>query len=563
MLEWGRTAIALVVVVFPAAHARPLSYGRDIAPIIYRRCAACHRPGEAGPFPLLTYTDVKKRARLIAEVTASRYMPPWLPQPGYGDFADERRLSDDEIDRIAEWVKQGAPEGQAGEVPAPPHFTEGWQLGPPDMILETQRPFTVPADGPDVFWNFIFTPPVTSTRYVRAVEIRVGDRRLVHHANLYVDRARTARRQEIAPGAGFPGMDPLIEHNAFDPGEGHFLFWKPGSVPSVEPDGMAWRLDPGTDLVLNAHMHPSGRPETARPSIGLYFTDKAPDRYPELMQLEHDGALRIPPGDAAFAVSDGFRLPLDVDVLAIYPHAHYLGKVLEAWATLPDGSRRWLIRIPDWDLNWQAVYRYRKPVFLPKGSVVAMRFQYDNSEANPRNPNHPPKLVESGNQSTDEMGHLWLQVLPRGLRDRRRELAEALARHRLEKYPDDADAHLELGTLLLARLDAPDAVAVLERAADLAPQNAEAQNLLGSALAIVGRSAEAIARFRRALELEPDYVNARFNLANALLKSRQLDEAIENYRQVTAALPNDRLAKQRLARALALRDRRAAGRASQ
>jgi len=277
------------------------------------------------------------------------------------------------------------------------------------------------------------------------------------------------------------------------------------------------------------------------------------------MQLEHDGALQIPAGDADFVISDEFRLPLDVDVLAIYPHAHYLGKLLEAWATLPDGARKWLIRIPDWDLNWQAVYRYREPVFLPKDSVVAMRFHYDNSAANPRNPNQPPRKVESGNQATDEMGHLWLQVLPRGARDRRRELAEALARHRLEKYPDDLQAHIELGALMLSRLRAADAVPVLENAVQLDPNQAEAHNLLGSALAIVGRAAEAMDQFRRALALQPDYVNARFNLANALLKSGRLDEAIENYRQVTAALPSDPLAKERLAQALSLRERRAAG----
>ncbi len=172
------------------------------------------------------------------------------------------------------------------------------------------------------------------------------------------------------------------------------------------------------------------------PSVGLYFTDKPPTRFPVLVQLEHDGALNIPAGDRDFIVTDDFRMPVDVDVLAVYPHAHYLGKLLEGYATLPDGTRKWLIRIPDWDLNWQAVYRYREPVFLPKGSVVSMRYHYDNSAANPRNPNHPPKRVRAGNQATDEMGHLWLQVLPRGAADHRRTIQEAIMRHRLEKYPE-------------------------------------------------------------------------------------------------------------------------------
>ena len=250
---------------------------------------------------------------------------------------------------------------------------------------------------------------------------------LVHHANLLVDRMASAQLQEHASASGLPGMDLVIMRSPFDP-DGQFLFWKPGSTPHVEPDGFSWRLDPGNQLVLNTHLHRSGKSEVVRPSIGLYFTDKPPSHFPLLVQLENDRALNIPPGVAHFAVSDDFRLPMDVDLLAVYPHAHYLGKLLEAYATLPDGSRKWMIRIPDWDPNWQAVYYYRRPLFLPKANVISMHYQYDNSVANVRNPNHPPKRVRAGNESTDEMAHLWLEVLPRGAGDRRRELEEAVMR---------------------------------------------------------------------------------------------------------------------------------------
>jgi len=222
----------------------------------------------------------------------------------------------------------------------------------------------------DSYWNFVFRPNLTTSRYVRAVEIRPGDRRLVHHANLLVDRLGSAHVQETTAGSGFPGMDVVLLRSPFDP-EGHFLFWKPGAPPPVEPDGFAWRLDPGNELVLNTHMHPSGKPEQVRPTIGLYFTDKPQTRFPLIVQLENDRGLNIPPGVADFLVSDDFTLPMDVDVLAIYPHAHYLGKLLEAYATLPDGARKWLIRIPAWDPAWQAVYTYREPVFLPKGSTIS------------------------------------------------------------------------------------------------------------------------------------------------------------------------------------------------
>jgi mono/diheme cytochrome c family protein len=549
----GGAWVPVLLAAAQVAASQAPTFAHDIAPIVYQYCAPCHRPGEAGPFPLLRYEDVRKRARQIVEVTRSRYMPPWLPEHGYGDFAGELRLSDAQIRLIAEWAAAGAPEGPPAAIPPPPVFTSGWQLGPPDMILEAPRAFTVPASGPDQFWNFIFKPPLKTRRYVRAVEIRPGKERLVHHANLLVDRAHWAVRQETTPGAGFPGMDLANERSLFDPDDGHFLFWKPGSTPYVEPDGLAWRLNPGDDLVLNAHLQPSGRSEQVRPALGLYFTDKPQTKFPMLVQLEHDGALNIPAGDPNFVVSDDFKLPLDVDILAVYPHAHYLGHLLEGYATLPDGRRKWLIRIPEWNFNWQAVYYYREPVFLPKGTIISMRFHYDNSAANPRNPNDPPRRVQAGNQATDEMGHLWLQALPRASGDHRMTLEVGLLQHRLEKYPDDFTAHLRLGALMLAKLNAGGAVTMAKAAVRIEPDNAEARNLLGSALVGVGRSTEAEVQFRQALRLKPDYVNARFNLAEALLHMRRTDAALAEFRRILAVSPDDALVKSRLEKALSER----------
>jgi tetratricopeptide (TPR) repeat protein/mono/diheme cytochrome c family protein len=530
--------------------AQELTFARDIAPIVYANCAACHRPGEAAPFPLLSYQDVKKHARDIVKVTRSRYMPPWLPEHGYGGFQGERRLSDEQIRAISTWVSQGAPEGAPSQTPALPAFTEGWQLGPPDLVLEAQAPFHAPASGPDVYWNFVFNPAVTATRYVRAVEIRPGQRKLVHHANLLVDRLGSV----AGKGGGFPGMDLTLFRSPFTP-DGNFLFWKPGSAPHVEPDGFAWRLGPGNQLVLNTHVHPSGRAEELRPSVGLYFTDKPQTKFPLLVELENDQALDIPAGAAHFTVSDQFRLPMDVDLVAIYPHAHYLGKRLEAYATLPNGGRKWLILIPDWDPNWQAVFYYREPVLLPKGTLISMHYQYDNSAVNVRNPNQPPKRVSAGNQSTDEMAHLWLELLPRGTGDRRRELEEAVMRHRLERDPLDFEANFNLGVVMLSRLNAAGAVSALRTAVRVRPDRADAHNMLGLALARTGQSSEALEQYRSALELRPGYSGARLNRANALLKSGRLEEAIEDYRAVMLAAPSDPLPKQALAEALLLRAR--------
>jgi tetratricopeptide (TPR) repeat protein len=497
----------------------------------------------------LTYADAKRHARDIASVTARRYMPPWLPEAGYGEFSGELRLSDAQIRSIADWVRSGVPAGLAADAPPIPTFAPGWQLGTPDLIVQAPKPFALPLEGPDQFWNFILKPPLSKTRYVKAIEVRPGNSKVVHHANLMVDRTHSARSAEKVSGDGFPGMDVSLETDSFEP-ESHFLFWKPGSRPAVEPDGMAWSLKPGDDLVLNVHMQPSGKAEQVQPDVGLYFGESPPDRYPMLVKLENDRALDIPPGAPDFLVSEDFRLPLDVDVLAVYPHAHYLGKLLEGFATLPDGSRKPLIRIPEWNVQWQAVYRYRKPLFLPKGTVVSMRFHYDNSAANSHNPNSPPRRVVNGNQATDEMGHLWLQVLPRGAGDERAVLQEALMRHRIEKYPDDSSAHLSLGTLLLARKDSAPAIVQFLEVLRMDPQQPQALNNLGAAMEADGKVDDALEQFRRALRIQPNYTNARYNLANALATQGHLEEAAANFRLVLAAAPEDRNSREQLSAVL-------------
>src|ERR1700722_5062838 len=491
-----------------AAHASSVAaqvtFNHDIAPIMFRSCSVCHRPEEAAPFSLLTYSDAKKHARQIVEVTRSHAMPPWLPEPQELKFSDELRLTDAEINLIQRWVEQGAIEGAAADLPAQPKFVEGWRLGKPDLILTASKPLVLPPQGTDTYWNFIFPVPFDAghekqTRWVKAVEIRPGDKRFVHHANILLDRTGESRRRESAPGAGFGGMEIRIESQVFDP-DSHLLFWKPGTIPYVEPEGMAMRLDPGTDLILNTHLQPSGKPEVIQPSIGLYFTTHPATKVPMLLQLEDDSKLDIPAGQKDFVVSDDFTLPVDVELLAIYPHAHYLGKDIQASATLPDGTKKTLIHIPHWNLNWQAVYRYARPLRLPKGTTVGVRYTYDNSEENPLNPNRPPVRVVAGNRSTDEMCHLWLQVLPvnfdaglssehRG--DPRMALQEALARHNIENNPADIEAHYNLGAMLQAadKLDA--AISEYEAAVRLRPADAAANNALGAALTAAGHPDQA------------------------------------------------------------------------
>ena len=561
---WIALAVASVLVPLGArphprsakgsANSAPVTFNRDIAPILFRACANCHRPGEAAPFTLLTYSDAKKHARQIVDVTRARTMPPWLPESQALKFADELRLSDADIEVIARWVEQGAAEGNAADLPRQPTFVEGWQLGKPDLILTASKPLTLPPQGTDTYWNFIFPVPIQDTRWVKAVEIRPGDKRYVHHANILVDRTGALRKRETEPGAGFGGMEIRIESQVFDP-DSHLLFWKPGTVPYVEPEGMALRLDKGADLVLNTHLQPSGKPEVIRPSIGLYFTRHPATKIPMLLELEDDVKLDIPPGARDFLVSDDFTLPVDVELMAIYPHAHYLGKDIKAFASLPDGTRETLIHIPHWNLNWQAVYRYREPVRLPKGTTVSLRYTYDNSEDNPLNPNHPPARVVAGNRSSDEMCHLWLEVLPVNFDpaqgDPRMVLQDALARHNLEKNPQDFEAHYNLAALLQARNDLEGAIAEYGSALGLRPEDATANNGLGAALVAAGHPEQAAGYLRAALKWRPDYFDAHYNLGFALAAQNDFRGAAEQFRLAVRLEPNDANAEANLGAALA------------
>jgi len=286
-----------------------------------------------------------------------------------------------------------------------------------------------------------------------------------------------------------------------------------------------------------------------QPSVGIYFASQPPTRFPMLVQLEHDGALDIPPGATQFAVTDHLVLPVDAEALGIYPHAHYIGKQIEAWATLPDGTRRWLIKIDDWDINWQAVYTYREPIHLPKGTRLEMRITYDNSAGNPRNPNHPPKRVRGGNRSEDEMGHVWLQLLPsQAGGDGRMALQEAVMRRRLEKYPADFVAHYNLGALLLSRDQPAEAIPFLEAALRVKPSDVTARNSLSAALIADNRLDDAVRELRRILATDPRAPMPHFNLARALALQGQLAGAAVEYKVYLASEPEDAEAYENLAR---------------
>ena len=561
-----------------ASAAEDVTYAGHVAPILAEHCVECHRPGGGAPFNLLTYGDATRRAGLIAEVTARRYMPPWKPVAGHGGpFEGERRLTDRQIETIARWVERGTPEGNAADIPALRARPDGWRLGVPDLVVQLARPYVLPADESDVFRNFAIPLPVSEARCVRGFEFRPGNP-AVHHTNMMIDRTGASRRFDDQDPE--PGYDGPIAPDAEYP-DGHFLGWTPGQAPPLLPADMCWRLEAGSDLLLQMHLRPSGKPEEVKPSIAFFFSDRPATRIPVMLRLGKQD-IDIAAGHPRHRIRDTYVLPIDAQVQAVQPHAHYLAREIQGYAELPDGSTRWLVHITDWDFNWQDVYRFASPFWLPRGTRIVMEYTYDNSDDNVRNPHHPPRRVTWGQQTTNEMGDLWIQVLARNEGDRvllRRDarekgLREDIVGHRkmLQANPrdaalheslarlyqqvgqlDDALVHIQesvrlkpdsaigqynLGTALASRGRPAEAVRSFTEAVRLDPSLAYAHNSLGVALYALGRAEEAIGHFQRALAIEPAYANAHNNLGRALEGRGELEEALIHYRRALEVMPD-------------------------
>lgn len=382
------------------------TFCKDVAPILYKHCVSCHRPGEVGPFSLIEYKEAAKRAEFLAEIVHSQKMPPWKPEAGYGAFRDELRMSEGEKATIAAWAKNGAPEGNKKDLPKPPVFETGWALGKPDLVIEMPKPFKVAAGGQDIYQCFVIPLPLDQDQSIIAVDFLPGNRRVVHHAILFLDSNGQARRKADPEtmsyrSFGGPGILPTGSMGA----------WAPGARPVKLPEGTGRFLKKGSDLVLQVHYHPSGREETDQSKVGIYFAKTPTKHYVGAVALR-SRSIAIPPGKADYTITtQSVPLPVPVEALGIFPHMHYLGKEMKVDAVLPDGKEVPLLWIKDWDFNWQGAYAYKDPVRLPKGTVLKLKAVYDNSESNPRNPSSPPKRVKWGEQTTDEMCLCGVQVI--------------------------------------------------------------------------------------------------------------------------------------------------------
>jgi hypothetical protein len=504
----------------PSASPLPqVTFNKEIAPIIYQNCSPCHHSGEAAPFDLIAYRQVAKRAREIVDVTGAGYMPPWPLKTGggYPEVVGARRLSESDLELIRRWVSDGAIEGDAKDLPPPPQWTGEWQLGAPDLVLEMEKPYDLPAEGKDVYRNFVVPTPLTERRYVWAVELRTGSR-AVHHASIQVDRSHQSRLREAAEKVpGFPG---LMTKSSVMP-EGQFLAWLPGKKVAISLPGMPWILDPGTDLVLASHLRPTGRIEPIRLKLGLYFTNRPPERTAFRLLLNSQ-IIDIPPGATNYVVENSFTLPVDCDLLAAHPHCHFLGRQIECNAELPGGAYMPLLLLTNWDFNWQGDYFFKTPVKLPGGTALHMRITYDNSTNNASNPSVPPRRVRFGPQSTNEMAELCFLLLPEQPGDMRK-LDDAYQRSALQTMalgaedelredPNDADARLQLGQIRLAQGRIEDAKSEVERAIQLSPGLAGAHYFAGLIARLQQRLPDARREFETSVRLDPSNAKTWGNL---------------------------------------------------
>jgi hypothetical protein len=387
------------------ARAEAVTFNKDIAPILWKNCASCHRPGEVGPFALLSYDDAAKRGEFIRDVVKDRIMPPWKAEPEYGRFHGVRRLSDADIKTIDRWVAAGSPEGRMEDLPQPPKFSEGWQLGVPDLVLKMPQPFEVPAETPDIYRCFVLPIDIPEDRTVSAVEFRPGNRKIVHHAVFFLDSTGRAREKDLADAElgyrsfGGPGFIP----------SGGLGGWAPGSEPMFLADGLGKSLRTKTDLVMQVHYHASGKPEQDQSQVGIYFTKKPVEHLVTGVSLLNP-RLDIPAGAKRHRTQVEATLPVDVTAIGVSPHMHLLGREMKVWAETPDKETIPLVWIKDWDFNWQLQYTFAEHVRLAKGTKIRLEAYYDNSEDNPANPNSPPRRVRWGEETTDEMCLCTVQV---------------------------------------------------------------------------------------------------------------------------------------------------------
>ncbi len=389
---------AVVMAATPSSTS--VTFNKEVVRILQAKCQDCHRPGEAVPMTLMTYQEARPWAKSIRQAVLTKKMPPWFADPHYGKFSNDRSLSAAEIDTLVAWVDSGAPEGNPQDAPAPRKFVEGWTQGKPDLILEVPSAFQVPATGVIPYQWVILPTGLTEDKWVVATEVRPGDRSVIHHVVSSIREPGVEWMRDKEPGEYFmpPGSLKSEQGSGLI---GGFATYVPGMVLRAPDPKFATFLKAGSDIVVQLHYTTNGKATSDKTKIGLIFADAPPTK-----KYVSAGAsttqLAIPAGDSSYKVEASSTLQVDGDLVSLYPHAHLRAKAWEYRAVFPNGETQTLLKVPNYDFNWQLTYFLKDPIHLPKGTRMEVTAWYDNSAANPRNPD-PTKQVLWGEQSWEEM----------------------------------------------------------------------------------------------------------------------------------------------------------------
>jgi len=407
-----KTPVAPPTAAAPAGGDSSVTYHRDVAPILQRRCQECHRPGEIAPMSLLTYAEARESASRIQEALASETMPPWFADPSVSRFANDPRLTEAEVRTLLSWVNAGAPEGDPRDAPAPRTFEEGWTIGKPELILEMPKPFALPAEGTLEYQYVVIPLGFTEDRWVQAFEIRPGNRAVVHHVRAVLRLPGSPWMTDVPVGEVSPKRGP----NATATGvmrAGSFGSYTPGRQAVRYPPGRATLIRAGSDLVLELHYTATGKAATDRTRVGFIFAKEPPAEHVRRFSIVNTTFV-IPPGDASFQVEAAATLTTDVKLIALHPHMHLRGKASELRMVTPEGETRTLLRVSRYDPAWQLRYDLADELVLRKGTRLEGTFVFDNSSGNPINPD-PTVPVRWGDQTWEEMAlGAFEVVVPRG-----------------------------------------------------------------------------------------------------------------------------------------------------
>ncbi|MBX3096764.1 MAG: redoxin family protein [Fimbriimonadaceae bacterium] len=384
----------------PLPTMEEVNYAEHVAEILNEKCATCHRPGEVAPFSIIGYENAKKWSRMIAKVTSEKTMPPWLAADGV-PFAHDLRLSERQIATLKTWAEAGAPQGDESKTPTPPTFPVDWALGTPDLTLEMAEPIKMGAEGEDEYWHFVIKPNITEPVYVQAIDVKPGNRTIVHHVIAFLDESGQSDRLVAAPGARSGGYRNSGGGPGFVPSNS-FGGWAPGMMPTRLPEGTGFLLKPGTNVVLQIHYHKSGKEEVDQTKMALYFAKEKVEKPVSIAWLANP-VIRIPAGNPEVKFTQTIPIPVDITLYNLMPHMHMLGQKMKATLVKPDGSEELLIQVDQWNFNWQFAYSLKTPHKIAAGSKLRIEAEYDNSANNPYQPHNPPKDIRWGEETTDEM----------------------------------------------------------------------------------------------------------------------------------------------------------------